>query len=136
MVKCMFMDAWRTLHLQGGSFGASPLRNDEEEHGREEHGQTLAKLSCLLPPCSWPGQDAGLCAPRLAKAGFRASVHHFSKGATGASVTTIQSPLEHISAASRSTYSTHVKLGVCPQSQRLNTTNNRRNKIKAVAGNF
>ena len=108
----MFMHAQRTLHRQGGSFGASPLRNDKEEHGREEHGQTVANLSCLPPPHSCPGQDVGLRAPRLAKAEFRVSGHRFSNGATGASVTVVQSPLEHISAASRSMCSAHVNLDI------------------------
>lgn len=101
------MHAQRTLHLQGDSFGASSLRNGEEEHGREDHGQTVANLSCLPPPHSCPGQNVYLHAPRLAKNEFRVSVPHFGKGATGASVTVTQSPLEHILAVSRSTYSTH-----------------------------
>lgn len=64
------MHVHRTLHLQGGSFGASPLRNDEEEHG-----QTLAKLSFLLLPHFCPGRDVGLHAPGLAKAEFRVREH-------------------------------------------------------------
>lgn len=107
MVKCMFMHAQRTLHLQGSGFGASSLRNNEEQHGSEDCGQTVANLSCLPPPHSCPGRNVCLCAPRLAKNEFRVSVHHFSKGATGASITVTQSPLKHILAVSRSTYSTH-----------------------------
>lgn len=43
-MQCAFVHAERTRLLEGGSFGASLLRNDEEEHGREEHGPTVAGL--------------------------------------------------------------------------------------------
>lgn len=69
MVQCVLVHAQRTLRLEGGSFGASLRRNDEEEHGREEHGPPVAGLPCLPPPCSCAGQGVGVPAPRFGEVG-------------------------------------------------------------------
>lgn len=71
-LNCMSMQ--RTLHLRGGSFGASPCSN-KEEHGREEHGQILAKFSCFLPLYSCAGQDVNLSAPKPDKNEFKMAIH-------------------------------------------------------------